>query len=55
MMSVMTGDHRFEEVCESNMEEGGNINICEVLDRIENRGIKRGIAKGREALRAMLE
>ncbi len=48
MMSVMTGDHRFEDVCSNNMKEGGNINMCEVLDRIENRGIERGIAKGIE-------
>ncbi len=55
MMSVMTGDHRFEEVCSNNTEEGGNINMCEVLDRIENRGIAKGREEGvREGITEML-
>ena len=45
LLSVMTGDHRFEEVCNDN-REGGPHNMCEVLDRIENRGIQRGIQQG---------
>lgn len=41
LLSVMTGDHRFEEICNDN-REGGPHNMCEVLDRIENRGIQQG-------------
>lgn len=45
LLSVMTGDHRFEEACNDN-REGGPHNMCEVLDRIENRGIQQGIEQG---------
>lgn len=41
LLSVMTGDHRFEEICNDD-REGGPHNMCEVLDRIENRGIQQG-------------
>ena len=37
LLSVMTGDHRYEEAVEKT-EEGGPKNMCEVLDRIENKG-----------------
>ena len=42
LLSIMTGDHRFEEVFASGTE-GGPENMCEVLDRIESRGEARGI------------
>ena len=45
LLSVMTGDHRFEEVIDKN-GKGGPRNMCEVLDRVENRGIEKGIEKG---------
>ena len=45
LMAVMTKDNRFEDVYSPDME-GGDINMCEVLDKIENRGIKKGIAQG---------
>ena len=45
LMAVMTKDNRFEDVYSPDMEEG-DINMCEVLDKIENRGIKKGIAQG---------
>ena len=50
LLSIMTNDHRFEEVCneEKGSREGGPKNMCEVLDRIENRGIEIGIKKGIE-------
>lgn len=38
LMSVMTGDHRFEEV----QQEGEVHTMCEVLDKIEERGITMG-------------
>ena len=43
----MTGDERFEIIRTSN-SIGGIKNMCEVLDRVENRGIKKGIEKGIE-------
>ena len=47
LLSVMTGDNRFEEVYNENVE-GGPRNMCEVLDRIENRGIQQGRMQGIE-------
>ena len=43
---LMTGDHRYEEATEGN-EEGGPKNMCEVLDRIENKGRLDGLREGR--------
>ena len=45
LMSVMTKDYRFEEVYHPDMERK-ETNMCEVLDRIENRGIKKGTKQG---------
>jgi len=45
LMSVMTGDRRYEEVYNGQME-GRPTNMCEVLDQVENRGINRGIDIG---------
>lgn len=45
LMSVMTKDYRFEEVYHPDMERRGT-NMCEVLDRIENRGIEKGTIIG---------
>ncbi len=45
LLSIMTGDYRFEQVCELN-GDGRPQNMCEVLDRIENRGIRQGIRQG---------
>ena len=41
----MTKDYRFEEVYHPDMERRGT-NMCEVLDRIENRGIEKGTIIG---------
>ncbi len=48
LLSIMAGDHRFEEVYNKDDDsgKGGPKNMCEVLDRIENRGMKRGISEG---------
>jgi len=51
LMSAMTGDKRFEEIIdEANAKEV--VNMCEVLDIVEARGIEKGreegIEKGRE-------
>lgn len=47
LMAAMTGDHRYEEIYSSDMERR-RISMCEVLDRVENRGIKKGIEQGIE-------
>ena len=46
LMSVLTGDRRFEEVV-SDLPQGKGVNMCEILDRVENRGIERGLAQGK--------
>ena len=46
LLSVMTNDHRFEDAYNDNHQKGGPCTMCEVLDRIENRGIEKGIEKG---------
>ena len=45
LLSVMTGDQRFEEACVKE-SEGGPRNMCEVLDRVEKKGIAKGMAEG---------
>ena len=47
LMSVLTQDHRFEEAYNVEVERKENTNMCEVLDRVENRGIAKGIEQGR--------
>lgn len=47
LMSVMTRDNRFEDVYSPDMERRPT-NMCEVLDRVENRGIQKGIEQGIE-------
>ena len=47
MMSELTGDNRFE-VVQNDFETGEEITMCEVLDRVEERGVKRGIEQGIE-------
>ena len=47
LLSVMTGDRRFEEAWSDNKTgQGGVQNMCEVLDRVEARGEARGRALG---------
>ena len=49
LLSVMTNDHRFEDVYNeaSDAQKGEMRNMCEILDKIENRGIEKGIEKGK--------
>ena len=47
LMSAMTNDYRFEETI-NEMKGKENVTMCEVLDRVEARGMEKGIAKGRE-------
>ena len=46
LMTVLTGDSRFEEQIKEMHKEEGEVRMCEVLDRIENRGVDRGIEIG---------
>lgn len=46
LMSVLTGDNRFEDAQED--VKGEQVTMCEVLDKVENRGIERGIKTGME-------
>lgn len=42
LMAAMTGDSRFEEA-----QQGGEVhNMCEILDQVEQRGMKKGLKKG---------
>ena len=49
LLSVMTNDHRFEDVYNeaSDAQKGEMRNMCEILDKIENRGRKTGSAAGK--------
>ena len=46
LMSAITNDPRFEDGETSLQSANRRITMCEVLDRIEARGIEKGIAKG---------
>ncbi len=56
IMSVLTQDERFEQA-QANGNKGGLKNMCEVLDRAEERGISIGEARGelKGAVRAYLD
>ena len=45
LMSAMTGDNRFEDTI-NDLKGKEKINMCEVLDRVEARGIEKGIEQG---------
>lgn len=53
LMSVMTRDNRFEDAYSPDMERG-TTKMCEVLDRIENRGIQKGIAQGEDTILSLI-
>lgn len=56
LLSVMTNDHRFEEAFnEGKKEEGGHYNMCEVLDRVENRGMAKGMEKGEDMVTLLVK
>ena len=48
LMTVLTGDSRFEEQIKEMHKEEGEVRMCEVLDKIENRGIEIGETRGRK-------
>ena len=55
LLSVMTGDRRFEEAC-SGGQEGGPKNMCEVLEKVEKKGLTEGeMLKAKEVARNLKE
>ena len=44
-LSVMTGDNRYQEILS---DKEGVSNMCDVAQRLEDRGIEKGLQKGRE-------
>lgn len=46
-LAVLTNDTRFEEAYNDFEEREVPRNMCEVLDEVENRGIQKGMQKGR--------
>lgn len=46
LMTVLTGDIRFEEAV-SELPSKGGVSMCEILDRVENRGIEKGLSQGK--------
>ncbi|MDO5833802.1 MAG: hypothetical protein Q4Q21_04290 [Lachnospiraceae bacterium] len=57
LLSVMTNDHRLEEVYNeaSDAQKGEMRNMCEILDKIENRGIAKGNAEGKEQMADLMK
>ena len=57
LLSVMTSDHRFEDVYNeaSDAQKGEMRNMCEILDKIENRGIAKGNAEGKEQMADLMK
>lgn len=53
LMSVMTRDNRFENVYSPDMERRPT-SMCEVLDRVENRGIQEGIIRGEDKILSLM-
>ena len=49
LLSIMTNDHRFEDAYNTSTDDrkGGPRNMCDVLDKVESRGIEKGVAKGK--------
>lgn len=48
MMSIMTGDHRFEDAYNDAIRKE-ELNMCEVLDRVEKKGYDAGRIAGKIA------
>ena len=51
-MSVMTGDNRYEEI---SLNKEGVVSMCDVAERLENRGIAKGMAKGEAKLGRLID
>ena len=57
LLSVMTKDTRFEEVLnqEDGSDQGGVNNMCDVLDRVEAKGVAIGRAEGESKLAELMD
>ena len=57
LLSIMTNDNRFEEAYNTNTDgqKGGPHNMCDVLDKVENRGIAKGKAEGEDTLALLMK
>ena len=55
LLAVLASDRRFSEVEQSFKEGGEPGTMCEVLDEIEQRGIKKGEKKGEERLAQLVQ
>lgn len=53
LMAVMTQDSRFEDVYSPDMERR-TMTMCEVLDRVENKGIQKGIIQGEDTILSLM-
>ncbi len=53
LMTVLTGDARFEEAAIELPQKGG-ISMCDVLDRVENKGFVQGKTIGEEKLGSLI-
>ena len=47
----MTGDNRYEEIL---LDKKGVSSMCDVAERLENRGIAKGLAKGEAKLAKLM-
>ena len=50
LLSVMTRDHRFEDAyndIHTDDMEGGPYTMCEFLDKVENKGVEKGLLEGK--------
>lgn len=45
LMKILTGDSRYEEVANDLTKKGGDVTMCEVLERVEKQGIELGELK----------
>ena len=57
LLSIMTNDNRFEEAYNTTTDskKGGARNMCEVLDKVENRGIAKGEIEGKNQMALLVK
>ena len=57
LLSIMTNDHRFEDTYNTSTDDrkGGPRNMCDVLDKVENRGIAKGESRGENKMALLVK
>ena len=57
LLSIMTDDHRFEDASNTSTDEkkGGPHTMCDVLDKVENRGIAKGKVEGKTEMAMLMK